>query len=173
MNARSLLALSLASALALAALPAGAQSLFLDTDAPPEGATPPPPAYSTHDLIEVEMPAGISVRIGVDPASIRLDREAGVVRYVAVARGASSVNATYEGVRCSTGEFRVYARQVQGGEWLPSGESAWRPIRGQSSVMVRHPGWLASNGLCMGTTLPGDEGQIVRDLKSGHASLYR
>lgn len=167
----------LCAALLLAAAPARAQSLLNDEPPVPDH-TPAPPAYSTEGLIEIERPPGVSLRMGIDPASIQLDPEAGIVRYVMVAQGASSaINASYEAIRCRTGEFRVYARQIQSngqvGEWLPSRENDWRPIKGQHSVMARHPVWLGRNGMCLGPTLPDSVGQIVRDLKTGHGSLYQ
>ena len=115
-----------------------------------EDTVPPPPAYQP----------------------ITLNPQSGIVRYVVVARGPSAVNAFYEGIRCATGEYRVYARQVQGGDWAPSEDEGWKPMRGQSSVMVQHPGRLAQGGLCVGTSVQQSVTQAVRELRSGNKSLY-
>lgn len=137
-----------------------------------EDTVPPPPAYQPSRLIEIDMPRGAAVRMGIDPATITLNPQSGIVRYVVVARGPSAVNAFYEGIRCATGEYRVYARQVQGGDWTPSEDEGWKPMRGQSSVMVQHPGRLAQGGLCVGTSVQQSVTQAVRELRSGNKSLY-
>ena len=136
-----------------------------------EDAVPPPPAYQTGRLIEIDMPRGTTVRIGIDPDTITINPQTGIVRYVVVARGPSAVNAFYEGIRCATGEYRVYARQVQGGEWSVADEG-WKSMRGQSSVMVQHPDRLASGGLCIGTGVRQSVTDAVRELRSGNRSLY-
>jgi CNP1-like family len=51
----------------------------------------------------------------------------GVVRYVLVARSAQGAQSvSFEGIRCSTSEFRIYATGGDDG-WLRS-SSPWRPI---------------------------------------------
>ena len=160
-----------AALLALAAA-AGAQTVELDRADWKEDAPPPPPSYSLNHLIEIEMPRASAVKMGVDPATISVNVQTGIVRYVVVARGSSAVNATYEGIRCATGEYRVYARQVQGGPWTPSTESGWKPMMGQNKVMVRHPYQLARGGMCSGTTVRHSVAEMVRELKTGNQTLY-
>ena len=137
-----------------------------------EDTVPPPPAYRLSGLIEIEMPRTASVKMGVDPKTIVLNHTSGIVRYVVVARGPSAVNATYEGIRCATGEYRVYARQVQGNPWSPSGENDWKSMRGQTSIMVQHPFRLARDGICIGTGVRQTVADMVRELKSGNKTLY-
>lgn len=137
-----------------------------------EGQVPPPPAWQTSGLIEIDMPAGASVRMGLDGHTLAPDQGTGIVRYVVVAQGLSSVTASYEGLRCATGEFRIYARQVQGNAWTPASDDAWRPIKGQSSVMVQHPGWLARNGLCDGPAMRTTAAEMLQALKNGNRMLY-
>lgn len=137
-----------------------------------EGQVPPPPAWQANDLVEIDMPAGASVRMGLDANTLAPDQNTGIVRYVVVARGLSSITASYEGVRCATGEFRVYARQVQGAAWTPSSDDAWRPIKGQSGIMVQHPGWLARNGLCDGPAMRATAADMLRIFKDGNRMLY-
>lgn len=163
-----------ALATALLVFSAATQAQYANADLADwqEGAVPPPPAYRLSGLIDIEMPRGSSVKMGVDPRTIALDQGVGIVRYVVVAQGPSAVNASYEGIRCSTGEFRVYARQVQGGEWTPNTEAAWKPMQGQTSIMVRHPLQLARSGMCMGSTLRQTAKDTVRELQSGNRSLY-
>ncbi len=163
---------TVAACLVATVSPASAQYADLDRADWKEDAVPPAPDYSTQRLIDIEMPRSTLVRMGIDPATIRINHQTGIVRYVVVARGPSAVNATYEGIRCATGEYRVYARQVQGGEWTPNSEERWNSMRGQSGVMVQHPGRLAQGGLCMGTGTRQTVADMVRELKSGNQSLY-
>ena len=174
MAGRARRGLARALALALLAFATSAQAQYANADIADwkEGTVPPPPAYSVSGLLDIEMPRGASVKMGVDPKTIALNHDTGIVRYVVVARGPSAVNATYEGIRCATGEFRVYARQVQGGEWTPNSETAWKSMVGQSSIMVRHPLQLARGGMCMGSTLRQTVKDVVRELQSGNESLY-
>lgn len=152
---------------------APAQYADLDRADWTEDAPPPPPSYDTRALIELEMPSGSAIHVGIDPATIRINPDHTVVRYVVVARGPSAVNASYEGIRCNTAEYRVYARQVQGGAWQASGDDDWKPMRGQSQVMVRHPLQLARGGLCDGPAVRATVADMVRELKSGNEALYR
>lgn len=161
-------------ALAFAATTGAGAQLLIDPDPGwQEGAVPPPPEYSAQHLIEVEMPSFSSIKLGIDPKTIALDRTTGVVRYVVVARGPSALNALYEGVRCTTGEYRIYAHQVQGAAWVESTRSDWKAMTGEGGIMVRHPYQLARNGLCVGTTPRSSVREMVRELRSNNASLYR
>jgi CNP1-like family len=55
-----------------------------------------------------------------------------VVRYVLLARSPQGPETvTFEGIRCSSSEYRIYATGVDGGRWLRSA-SPWRPIEPRS-----------------------------------------
>ena len=154
--------LTAAFALTLA-LPAAAQyaaDALLDWS---EGDVPPAPEWSDKNLIDADLP-GRNVRVGIDPATITPDIKTGIVRYVAVARGVSAVNASYEGIRCATGEWRVYARQIPGEEWQPS-SSGWQEMLTARSP---HAYWFAKTGICEEGRSPRREVRdIVRRLKDG------
>ena len=137
-----------------------------------EDEVPPPPEYRLRGLVDIEMPRTSNIRMGLVPDSLRLNVETGIVRYVVVAQGPSAVNASYEGIRCATGEYRVYARQVQGGDWIPTRDSSWKPMRGAGGVQVVHPYQLARNGLCIGTAMRLNAAEMLRELKTGNRSLY-
>ncbi len=163
----------LAAALWIVPGPATAQFADLDRADWKEGAIPPPPAYDASRLIELDTPPGSAVHVGIDPDTIRLDVETGIVRYVAVARGPSAVNAMYEGIRCATGEYRVYARQVQGGPWTQSDDISWKSMRALGGgVRVLHPFQLARDGLCVGASMRSSAQEMVRELRTGNRSLY-
>lgn len=71
---------------------------------------PPAPAFPTdRTLLPVEVRAGGAFRYFVDGATLSVDLKTGIVRYTLVARSPAGVeNITYEAIRCSTGEYRVY-----------------------------------------------------------------
>lgn len=158
--------------LAALAVPALAQYADLDRADWKEGEVPPPPAYAIRGLVDIEMPRTSSVKMGIDPSTITINQDTGIVRYVVVARGPSALNASYEGIRCATGEFRVYARQTQGNPWSNNEDDSWKSMRGQTGVMVQYPHWLARNGICIGTATRSNVADMVRELRSGNQSLY-
>jgi CNP1-like family len=61
-----------------------------------------------------------------DSISIGADR---VVRYSTVIKSPSgAVNTSYEGLRCKTSEYKVYAFGTDGGEWAKVPDVQWRKI---------------------------------------------
>ncbi len=124
---------------------------------------PAPPQIRTTGLIPLEI-AGTSLHYGVDPDSVTLDRD-GVVRYVMVASsGSGAVNALYEGIRCNTGDFKVYARYNTGSGWRPVKDAPWQPLVARSAS--RHSLLIARTGACIGQAPNRSASQIVRDLKA-------
>lgn len=126
-----------------------------------ESDAPPPPSFDLQRLIPVELPVHLTLRYGVDPATITVTGD-GVVRYVIVAsspRGA--VNAFYEGVRCATAEMKTYARYT-GGAWHAVASPDWTRIRDMSS---RHTAEVAGQGLCRGRAPRASVGEMVRHLR--------
>jgi hypothetical protein len=140
-----------------------------------EDTPPSPPAYDIGRLIDIEMPRGSNVKLGIDPKTITINLASGVVRYVVVARGPAAVNAMYEGIHCATGEFRVYARQVRGQPWQRADDSAWRSMDNQSGVLVQHPQQLAQSGICDGPAITATPSEMARLLRSSELrpDLYR
>lgn len=157
----------------LAAVGAGAQHFNLSDEPWQEDTPPPPPDIHASKLVELEMPPGSAIRLGIATDSIQPNPKSGVVRYVVVARGPSAMNATYEGIRCTTGEYRVYARKVQDQPWREETDSAWKSIRLGEGATTRYRWDLARDGLCDGPAARASVPQIVRDLLSGNETLYR
>lgn len=128
-----------------------------------EAAVPPPPVFDTRRLVPVEMPADVGVRMGVDPESLTIGAD-GVVRYVVVAQGlGGAVNAMYEGIRCSTFEFRRYARSSADGRWRSLDDDRWQ--RMSSSGPSPHPFRLAREGMCQGAAAPTTVREILEALR--------
>lgn len=163
----------MAVGLLLAAAGASAQHFNLGGESWQEDTPPPPPDIQASKLVELEMPAASSISMGIAVDSIQPNPETGIVRYVVVARGPSAVNATYEGIRCATGEYRVYARKVQDDPWREEVDSPWQSIRTNDGATTRYRWDLARGGMCDGPAVRRSAAQIIRDLRSGNESLYR
>ena len=148
-----------------AALPASAGLLGIGE---PEGGrvelpTPAPPPLRTDKLVPVVSPAQSAVAIGIDPASISILSD-GIVRYVAVARSlsGSAVNATYEGIRCSTAEVKLYARHFAEGEWQLQQTPTWVSLyesRARTSLAI------ARAGVCQDASANLSPQKILLDMR--------
>jgi hypothetical protein len=124
---------------------------------------PPPPALRTQGLVRIEVPSS-SLRFGIDPASIAIGSDS-VVRYVVVATSSSgTVNALYEGIRCSNGDMKVYARHNPDSGWVPARSSEWTPLT--ATPNSKHSLSIARSGVCLGRAPNGTPAQIVRDLRA-------
>jgi hypothetical protein len=146
----------------LLAVAAHAQVAQIDPDWR-EAEAPPPPAFSLAGLIPLEIP-GSALRFGVDPSTVSVGQDR-IVRYVVVATSASGVvNALYEGIRCGTGEYKVYARHNPSGGWKVAKDSPWRALQDQPAS--HHSLLIARTGACMGHSPNRSASQIVRDLRA-------
>ena len=154
----------LGAVLAVAALPAFAQFHLNDKPNWVEGDVPPPPAQvRTQGLVALDMGRGTSLQWGVDPASVQVGDD-GVVRYVVVATSASgTVNAIYEGIHCSKGEVKVYARHNPDTGWTPS-KADWQSLHERQHT--RHSLVIARTGACIGQAPAGNATQVVRALRA-------
>lgn len=158
-----LLALACFSALALSA---GSFAAGLLTD--------PDPNWQEEDYVLPPAPADASLRaffvssaspnrFFVDERSVSVGRD-GVVRYVLVVRTPGGAeNVTFEGIRCATGERRIYASGRTGGEWAPMKVSEWQPIGDNSYNRPRAA--LAYDYFCDGPAAPRDRNHALRRLQ--------
>lgn len=123
-----------------------------------------PPPFNTDRLIPIEMPKYLSVRLGVDPQTFVVTPD-GVVRYVMVFTNASgSISATYEGIRCASGEVKTYAQHTSSGQWTPVSDPKWRRLN--ENQPSKHALALARQGVCDGRTPTGHSAaDIVNALK--------
>ncbi|MFC5498728.1 CNP1-like family protein [Caenimonas terrae] len=149
-------------ALALAIVAGAAHAQLSDADPDWKEVEAPPPAPLRLDrLLPIDIPES-TLRFGVDPASVALTPD-GIVRYVVVATSnTGAVNAFYEGIRCSTGEVRLYARHSPDKGWVPVKDSLWRSL--SEARPSRHSLVIARTGACNGNAANQSAAQIVRDL---------
>ena len=110
-------------------------------------ALPPYPAAAS--LLEFMVPESGGFRFFVDARSLAVGAD-GVVRYVLVARSPSNVeNVSFEGLRCATGEFRIYATGHADGRWAPARPGGWQPVsatRGGAWRQVLQKDYFCDNG---------------------------
>jgi hypothetical protein len=131
-----------------------------------ESEAPAPPAFRADRTIALEMPRHVTVRLGIDPQTIRITED-GIVRYVMVATSTSTdgVNASYEGIRCLTGEVKVYARYSATGTWRAVSNPEWKQLNGNQPSL--HALAFARQAACDGRAATGSSvAEIVSRLKS-------
>ncbi|MBZ0105295.1 MAG: CNP1-like family protein [Sulfuricella denitrificans] len=88
-----------------------------------------PPAPKLENLLPFFVSASTDNRFFVDSASLTLGED-GVVRYTLLIRSAGGANnITYEGMRCSSGEFKRYAFGRHDGSWGKARDAKWEDIR--------------------------------------------
>lgn len=129
-----------------------------------EGEVPPPPAFDVGKLLVFDVSTGSSLVYGVDPATLRIGND-GIVRYVMVATSRTGArNVMYEGIRCSSGEFKTYARYSAEGVWRPVDKPEWRSMFG--NMPSRHAVQLARTAACSNSAPTSSVEEIVRRLKT-------
>lgn len=137
-----------------------------------ESETPAPPAFRADRVIALDMPRHISVRVGVDPQTVRITDD-GIVRYVVVAvSSGDSINASYEGIRCLTGEVKVYARFGSNSAWRAVPNPEWKPLNGNQPSP--HALAFARQGACDGrAATAGTVADIVGRLKTPSGGQFK
>ncbi len=149
--------------LATAALVTGtAHAQLVDNPDWQESAVPPPPAYDVKRALQIEMPAYMTLKFGIDPKTIVITPD-GVVRYVVLGwrEGGGTVNAFYEGVRCATAEYKTYARSADGA-WRLVDNPDWKRIDDRNSIYTYE---LSRQALCRGRAPRASVTDMVRELK--------
>jgi len=95
-----------------------------------------PPYPKPENFIPITLGARSSNQFFVDYASLSASED-GVVRYSMVVKSPSGAETTsFEGMRCTTGERKLYAfgrnDGKSGGEWARNRYAKWEPIQGRS-----------------------------------------
>ncbi len=91
-----------------------------------------PAAPKAENLVEIKLGARSENRFLIDAASLAAGED-GVVRYVVVIEspaGAKTIN--FEGMRCTTGERKLYAFGRNDGGWGRNRYARWELIQGRS-----------------------------------------
>ena len=102
---------------------------------PPEESLVLPPQPQPGRLLPFGVSDSGGFRFFVDGTTLSVGKDR-IVRYVLVARSPEGTqNVSYEGIRCSTGEYRIYALGRADGTWSES-RSGWRPVMGAPARQV-------------------------------------
>lgn len=129
-----------------------------------------PPAYpSAKSLVELAVPEARGFRFFVDGQTLAVGDD-GVVRYVLVARSPDGAqNITFEGLRCATREYRIYAVGHRDQGW--SGRAtAWQPVGAGGAARWRT--LLQRDYFCRNNQPIRDVAEGLRALRKG-AAWYR
>lgn len=128
---------------------------------------PPPPAFSAARVMALDMPNFVTVKVGIDPATIMVGAD-GIVRYVAVMTNSTGTsNAVYEGIRCLTGEVKTYARAGSSGSWSLISTPTWRDLL--DNMPSQHARAFARQAAC-DTRVASSKADILNALKLGKKS---
>lgn len=123
------------------------------------------PAYPQDaDLVEFAVGPTGSHRYFIDAKTLEVGAD-GVVRYALVVKttgGAS--NASYEGIRCSTREKRIYALGHPQRKWIPARRSVWEPI--ELGRRNEHQATLYKEFFCPDRSVPVSREAALEALRS-------
>lgn len=126
-----------------------------------EVSMPSAPQDVTLRAIDVGTPSPNTFLVDESSVSVGVDR---VVRYTLVVRTPGGAeNVTFEGIRCSTGERRLYASGRKDGSWTPLKTSVWSPIA--DNRYNRPHAALAWDYFCDGPAGPRDRDHALRLLR--------
>lgn len=122
-------------------------------------------------LMPFDVSATATQTFSIAPDSLTVGAD-GVVRYVMVARSSSgALNISYEGLRCTSLEKKLYAFGRDDGSWVRSRNDQWEPI--SANAANRRHAALAQDYFCDGRTVAGKASDIVKRLKSGKSVIQR
>ena len=96
-----------------------------------------PPYPKVENLVEFNVSSATRNRHFVDAASVSVGEDK-VVRYTVVIDAAGGArNVSFEGMRCDTGERRLYAYGHPDGSWSKARSATWEAIRLRSLLSYR------------------------------------
>jgi hypothetical protein len=157
----ALLRLACVLACGLAVTSASAQLAEVDPDWKEGAIAEPPQPLDLSQLEPYEVSKGSELRWFFDPKTMRIDLD-GVVRTVIVAKSPSGVNTVmYEGIRCATSEFKLYAR-YQDGQWVKQTNPEWKDLR---TAAGQHALRLARDGACLAAVTALSVKDVVQKIR--------
>ncbi len=128
-----------------------------------ESAVVLPPAPKKEDLLRYEVSATSSMRFALDARSVSIADD-DVVRFTSVITSASGVeNVSYEGIRCKSGERKLYASGRPDGSWNAFPNADWRRI--SSGGANSYHATLLQEFFCDGDTVAGKVPMMVERLR--------
>ncbi len=102
-------------------------------------------------------------RFFVDTSTLSIGAD-GVVRYVLVVlTHGGARNVSFEGMRCETREWRIYASGRADGSWSKARSDSWSAVR--EAAVNRHRAVLFLDYFCPGGVIVGNVGQLQNAFK--------
>lgn len=124
-----------------------------------------PPAPSPQNLRRIDVSGSTAFEFLIDLASVSLGKD-GVVRYTLVARSSSgATNVSFEGIKCSGRERKLYAFGRPDGSWSQARNAQWGPITGNQAN--RQHAALADDYFCPGRLIVRTSEEAIEALKRG------
>jgi hypothetical protein len=124
-----------------------------------------PPYPQAANLVEFNVSSATRNRHFVDTASISVGEDK-VVRYSVVIEAAGGAkNVSFEGMRCETGERRLYAYGQPDGTWSKARRAGWEPIKFRSLLSYHKA--LFEDHFCPDGINVRDARAAVRSLQGG------
>ena len=102
-----------------------------------------PPYPKDENLLEFHVDSGDPrYRYYIDSDSVNINKSDGIVRYTLVLKlPGDHRSVSYEGMKCSSKEYKVYAFGGRNGEMKPTSRARWNPIRRSGSNLYRRDLW--------------------------------
>jgi len=131
---------------------------------------PPPLERSRLVELKLNMSANTDFRYYVDWGSVSAGEDR-IVRYALIGRSASGVeNVSFEGIRCQSREYRIYAVGTPEGGW-GGRASEWRPI---PRTMNSTQALLAKDYFCPGRAAIRTSAEAQQAVRAGgHPGVLR
>lgn len=125
-----------------------------------------PPAFpKPEDYLPLQVKTTTSFSFAVDAKSVSVDKD-GVVRYSLIAKSTEGVlNVSYEGIRCATREFRVFAYGRPDNTWSETRIARWQPIPQDERNTQRST--LQSDFFCPAGRIVDTPDEAVKALAAG------
>jgi hypothetical protein len=162
---RGWIALALMLPLAAWAQAGGAEGNYGNVLRVDEAQVPISEYPKSENYLPLQVSATATFTFFVDAKSVSVGKD-GVVRYTLIARSADGVpNVSFEGIRCSTGQFRIYAFGRSDNTWSEARGSQWQPIPADKRNAQRAV--LYADYFCSKTRIIETSDEAVQALKSG------
>ena len=133
------------------------------TDAKPESEVVLPAGPQKAQLLPFYVSPTSTLDFAVDANSVSVSSD-GIVRFTLVVTStAGARNVSYEGIRCSSYERKLYATGRTDGTWVPARRDMWQPITDVGAN--RQYAALAKDYFCDSGTISGKADAIVERLR--------
>lgn len=115
------------------------------------------------DLLPFDVSATATQRFAIDAKSLTIGAD-GVIRYTLVTQSAAGArNVSYEAIRCTSLEYKIYALGHPDGTWSRARRDQWQPI--VNNAMNRQQAALAQDYFCVANNPASNVAEMLRRLR--------